>query len=87
MVAEHCSLSRLAEALSEELGVLVKDETATKGMFAFSFQFARSTATDPEAGESLSFVLQDQLGLDLERRRGPMDLLVIDHAERIPDEN
>jgi uncharacterized protein (TIGR03435 family) len=31
--------------------------------------------------------LQEQLGLKLEARKGPLDLLVIDHVERTPTEN
>lgn len=87
MTAEHCSLSKLAEGLSEELGELVQDKTATPGLFAFSFQFARRDSTDPEAGSPLPSVLQSQLGLRLEPRKAPMDVLVIDHAEKVPVEN
>ncbi len=31
--------------------------------------------------------VQDQLGLKLEKKRGPLDILVIDHAEKVPTEN
>jgi uncharacterized protein (TIGR03435 family) len=36
---------------------------------------------------SLNAALQEQLGLRLESRRGPLDVLVVDHAERVPADN
>jgi uncharacterized protein (TIGR03435 family) len=40
-------------------------------------------AIDPD-GPSLSTAVSEQLGLRLESRKGPVDVLVIDHAERVP---
>jgi uncharacterized protein (TIGR03435 family) len=31
--------------------------------------------------------LQEQLGLKLEQKKGPLDLLVVDHSEKAPVEN
>ena len=45
-----------------------------------------SGATDPSAGVSLVSALQDQLGLKLETRKMPTEILVIDRAEK-PSEN
>jgi uncharacterized protein (TIGR03435 family) len=43
-------------------------------------------ADQPEA-PSLLVAVQEQLGLRLDKKRGPLDLIVIDHAEKVPTEN
>jgi uncharacterized protein (TIGR03435 family) len=39
------------------------------------------------SGPTLMQALQDQLGLRLESKKGPVDFLVVDHAEKLPTEN
>ena len=46
--------------------------------------------TTPEVGPSgptLQQALRDQLGLKLESKKGPMEILVVDHGEKMPTEN
>ena len=43
-------------------------------------------AIDPD-GPSLATAVSEQLGLRLESRKGPVDVLVIDHAEKVPIAN
>jgi uncharacterized protein (TIGR03435 family) len=46
-------------------------------------------STNPPETEvaGLFTALQEQLGLKLEQKKGPLDLLVIDHSEKVPVEN
>jgi uncharacterized protein (TIGR03435 family) len=46
-----------------------------------------ASAPDGQSSPNLFSALQEQLGLKLEQRKGPVDLLVIDHLEKAPVEN
>ena len=94
--AAGCTMAHLALKLSEVLHVPVADFTAIPGEFDFQLkwtsddlQAAPPSATpvpDIASGPSLFEALQEQLGLKLESRKVPAEVLVIDHAEK-PSEN
>lgn len=44
-------------------------------------------AAPEDSGPTIFAALQDQLGLKLESKKGPVDTLVIDHIEKTPTEN
>jgi uncharacterized protein (TIGR03435 family) len=62
----------------------VVDMTGLKGRYDFALQWAQR---DTDNGPSLFTAVQEQLGLRLVAQKGPVDILVIDHAEKIPTEN
>lgn len=95
-------LEMLALSLSNELGRLVIDKTELSGKYDFELKWASSQApaaqlgappqtaefalaADPD-GPSIFTALQEQLGLRLESGKGPVEVLVIDRAER-PSKN
>jgi bla regulator protein blaR1 len=78
---------------------VVLDRTGIQGQFDFSMDWTpddlwarrpgdpnEEHASPDPAGPSLFVALREQLGLRLEATRGPVDMLVVDHAER-PSEN
>jgi uncharacterized protein (TIGR03435 family) len=89
-------MRNVAEALSRQMSRPVLDMTGLKGFYSFTMTFAPEEAPaapvdgvipESSVGPSLARALQDQLGLKLEPRRAPVDMLVVDHAERVPVEN
>ena len=76
------------------VGRLVVDRTGLTGTFDIDLRWTPDSAfidRGQSAAQSLSFesnepplftAIQEQLGLKLERTRGPVDVLVIDHVER-----
>ena len=44
-------------------------------------------AASGETGPNLVTAVQEQLGLKLESKKGPLDLIVVDHVEKVPTEN
>jgi uncharacterized protein (TIGR03435 family) len=91
--AKLCSMPVLARKLAAVLGQPVVDETQESRSFDFLLQWTpdevmakASAGSDAANGPSLFTAVQEQLGLKLEARKVPVDVLVIDRAE-LPSEN
>ncbi len=82
--ASGWSMSTLAHYLSgfAIIGRPVVDRTGLSGIYAYSLEFARS---EQEDRPSIFAALPDQLGIKLEASRAPVEVLVIDHIERPPE--
>jgi uncharacterized protein (TIGR03435 family) len=86
------NMVELAGQLSSYLGRQVIDETHLAGQFAIDLSFAPvDPAVSPddaarESSPSIFQALQEQAGLKLESARRPVEVLIIDHAEK-PDAN
>jgi len=75
------TMDSLARALARTTGKVVLDRTGFNGKFDVHLDW-----TPDDQGVSLFAVLREQLGLKLESRKAPVDILVIDHAGK-PAEN
>jgi uncharacterized protein (TIGR03435 family) len=100
--AQGVTLAQMADALtqefSRELGRVVTDKTGIQGRYDFVLKWmpnssaalvnggTDSSAISPDSGPSLFTAIQEQLGLKLESTNGPVQVLVIDHAE-MPSQN
>jgi uncharacterized protein (TIGR03435 family) len=78
-----------ASMLAEQLGHLVErpvvDNTGLRGLYDFKLEWSPDQAAG-SAGPSIFTAVQEQLGLKLESTRGPVEVIVIDSAEK-PSEN
>jgi uncharacterized protein (TIGR03435 family) len=68
----------LASRLGRILGRSVIDNTGLKNTYDFSLEWARN----PDADPSIFTVLQEQLGLKLENAKGPVEIVVVDSAQK-----
>ena len=96
MIGESVPLASLAKVLFGETGRIVIDRTGIEGRFDFSLEWVPDAANMPlingvkpegsTEGPSIFTAVQEQLGLKLESQKGPVQVFVIEHAER-PSEN
>lgn len=79
----------LASSLEMRLQKPVTDATGLTGEYEIQLEWAPDTAvtTDGDSAPALPAALQDQLGLRLETKKGPLDMLVIDQINRTPTGN
>jgi uncharacterized protein (TIGR03435 family) len=77
---------------SETAGHYIVDETGLTGTYTFKLHWSPANLSDAPAESSdpgdvsIFTALQEQLGLKLESRKGPVPAIVIDHIEQ-PTEN
>ena len=84
-IAGHVQLSGLAVLLTRLTEYPVIDETNTPGTFDVKLDWiAEDKMSMPSA---ISEALQSQAGLKLEAKKGPVEVLIIDHVEKVPTEN
>jgi uncharacterized protein (TIGR03435 family) len=100
LTARAQTLFALVDWLSKQFRLPVTDKTGLTGKFDFTLEFApqppgalpppgsveRPDAPD-ESGPNLMTAVQQQLGLKLEPRKIPVDILIVDKADKIPTEN
>jgi uncharacterized protein (TIGR03435 family) len=90
LVGTQVTAEMLCKVLSDQLGRSVQDQTGLAGVFDFTLEWQPDSADEQlkaPAGASLFTAIQEQLGLKLESRKGPVEVLVIDHIESAPTAN
>ena len=79
--AHHISMKLLAATLQGYIGDTVVDETGLAGLFDLDLDFNVDESMSSE-GPTVFEAVQRQLGLKLEARKGPVEVVVIDHVEK-----
>ncbi len=89
IAGSHMPMRGLAMLLSRFERQTIIDETGLKGDFEVKLDWTPDDAIHPDdqGAPSLFTAVEEQLGLKLESRKGPLDVLVVDHAEKIPTDN
>ncbi|MGA3187849.1 MAG: TIGR03435 family protein [Bryobacteraceae bacterium] len=88
--SNRMQMNKLAMLLSRMTRMPVLDKTGLDGFYQFDLRYAdevSAPAGENRSGPSIFTAVQEQLGLKLESRKGPVEVLVIDHAEKTPVDN
>jgi uncharacterized protein (TIGR03435 family) len=82
--AKQMPMSQLVDILGGQLDRPVLDLTGIQGVFDIKLDWTPESAqpTALETKPSLPVALEEQLGLKLEARKSPVEVIVVDHAER-----
>jgi uncharacterized protein (TIGR03435 family) len=82
MTARGRTLDMLATDLSERVERPIENRTRLQGYFDADMEWTPTDVPADSSGPSIFTALQEQLGLKLESTRGPVRVLLIDHAEQ-----
>jgi uncharacterized protein (TIGR03435 family) len=93
LTARSQSISALADRLSREFRMPIVDKTGLAGRFDFKLEYAPQAPgaltpdTTEEGAANLLTAVQQQLGLKLNPAKIPLDVLIIDRADKVPTQN
>ena len=100
LTAQKQGMPHFADILSQLVDRPVVDKTELKKVYDFNLEWTPDQTQPPDLGEggerravdsppgpSIYTALQEQLGLKLEPQKLPVQVLIIDHAEKVPTEN
>ncbi|HJZ99836.1 MAG TPA: TIGR03435 family protein [Candidatus Solibacter sp.] len=89
IAAQHATLAQFANFLAMRTDRPVVDRTGISGAFDITLAWTPDTAPPGAANPNPSIftAVQEQLGLKLEAAKAPIEILVVDRAEKIPAEN
>ncbi|MGD0868135.1 MAG: TIGR03435 family protein [Bryobacteraceae bacterium] len=97
IISNRITMATLVTLFSRFLGETVVDMTGLGAWYAVNLEWTpeppesrRPPDSQPVApvdaaiGPTIFSAVESQLGLKLEHRKGPLDVMVVDHAERVP---
>jgi uncharacterized protein (TIGR03435 family) len=96
VTAKQAAISQICTFLGNQFARPVIDQTGLTGKYDYNLEFAPENAPPPDAGAApassdpaptLLLAVQDQLGLKLDAKKLPVDIVIVDHIEKIPTEN
>jgi uncharacterized protein (TIGR03435 family) len=91
LTATRFSMVRMADFLARVLNSPVVDKTEIPGVFNIKLEFSRDEVQPgndhPSDKPSIYTALQEQLGLRLVAQKLPIEIVVVDHMEKVPTDN
>ena len=97
MRGRKVQMKELIQVLSDDLATPVLDRTGLTGEYDIDLEYSREgldgfrrplTATpDVSSARTLQVALEEELGLKLESKKGPVAMLIVDAGDKIPAEN
>lgn len=85
--AANSTLATFADKLTKLAGHPVVDETGIRGTYDFDLTFDSELNTSPGDASPMMGAALAGVGLKLEKRTVPMNVLIVDRADKIPAEN
>jgi uncharacterized protein (TIGR03435 family) len=86
----HVTLSQLSEMMSSPLQAVVVDQTGLKGSWDFTLDMSGFMSQPTGIDDAIGMIIQaanEQLGIKIDQKKVPAEVLIVDHAERVPVEN
>jgi uncharacterized protein (TIGR03435 family) len=80
-------MDQFAARLSGLLGQPVANATELRGAYDLRLQYSLAGLQVDSPSATIFDALQEQLGLKLTQKKGTIDLLKIDHIEKVPTGN
>jgi len=77
LVAHELTMRSLTGWLTDDTKRIVLDKTGLQGSYSFTLDWT------PSSPVSFLAAISEQLGLELREKTGPVEMLVIDHAEQV----
>ena len=95
LTGQGATVSQLTHFLSRELHMPIVDHTGLTGRFNYFLdinayiteEIRKTPGVPPEAPSIIAQAIQAQLGLKLDAKKAPVEVLVIDHLDKTPTEN
>jgi len=84
VVATRYSLQQLMDTFARQLGSVMLNRTGLDGEFDFTMDFTPDeSAPNPLDPTHVLSALREQLGLVVKTEKAPVDVIAIDHLEKV----
>ncbi len=84
---DNTNIATLVTALTNLLTMPVIDKTGLQGVYEIEFEYEPLETNASVPGPTVFDALEKTLGLKLEQRKDPVEVLVVDHLDTTPTEN